>query len=96
MEKKLSTGRKVVLNEMTYDDMDICKDIQKFGTMTDGSTVVYNFHKSMTTWIRKGLSGGDFKQKINGSVPDSVLKELSDWEKLELVELIKRYNLLGE
>jgi hypothetical protein len=96
MEKKLSTGRKVVLNEMTYDDMDICKDIQKFGTMTDGSTVVYNFHKSMTTWIRKGLSGGDFKQKINGSVPDSVLKELTDVEKLELVELIKNYNILGE
>ena len=96
MEKKLSTGRKVVLNEMTYDDMDVCKDIQKFGTMTDGSTVVYNFHKSMTTWIRKGLSGGDFKQKINGSVPDSVLKELTDVEKLELVELIKNYNILGE
>ena len=64
--------------------------------MTDGSTVVYYFHKSMTTWIRKGLSGGDFKQKINGSVPDSVLKELTDVEKLELVELIKNYNILGE
>jgi hypothetical protein len=96
MEKELSTGRKVVLKEMEYDDMDICKDVQKFGTMPDGSTVVYDFHKSMTTWIRKGLADGDFKDKINGKVPDSVLKELSDGEKIELVDLIKRYNLLGE
>ena len=96
MKKELSTGRKVVLKEMNYDDMDICKDVQKFGTMSDGNTVVYDFHKSITMWIRKGLSGGDFKDKINGKVPDSVLKELSDGEKIELVDLIKRYNLLGE
>ena len=96
MKKELSTGRKVVLKEMDYDDMDICKDVQKFGTMSDGNTVVYDFHKSMTMWIRKGLSGGEFKDEINGKVPDSVLKELSDGEKLELVEIIKRYNLLGE
>ena len=96
MEKKLSTGRKVVLKEMGYDDMDICKDVQKFGTMPDGNTVVYDFHKSMTMWIRKGLSGGEFKDVINGSVPDSVLKELTDGEKIELVDLIKRFNILGK
>ena len=96
MKKELSTGRKVVLKEMDYDDMDICKDVQKFGTMSDGNTVVYDFHKSMTMWIRKGLAGGEFKDEINGKVPDSVLKELSDGEKIELVDIIKRYNLLGE
>ena len=96
MNKNLTTGRKVVLKEMSYDEMDACKDVQKFGTTSDGSTVVYNFHKSITTWIRKGLAGGEFKSKINGSVPDSVLKELTEAEKLELDELIKNYNMLGE
>ena len=96
MKKELSTGRKVVLKEMEYDDMDVCKDVQKFGTMSDGNTVVYDFHKSMTMWIRKGLAGCEFKDEINGKVPDSVLKELSDGEKLELVDIIKRYNLMGE
>ena len=50
----------------------------------------------MTMWIRKGLAGGEFKEQVNGKVPDSILKELTDGEKLELVDLIKRYNLLGE
>ena len=96
MKKELSTGRKVVLKEMDYDDMDICKDVQKFGTMSDGNTVVYDFHKSITMWIRKGLSGGDFKTEINGTVPDNVIKELSDIEQNSMKEFIGKYGRLPE
>ena len=96
MEKILSTKRKVKLNEMSVDDMDDCGDLQKLGRETDGRIAVYGTNKSNTAWIRKGLSGGDFKNIINGVVPDSVIKELSVSEKIELVDLIQEFNNLGK
>ena len=96
MEKKLSTKRKVVLREMSIDEMDDCGDLQRFGRETDGRIAVYGTNKSNTAWIRKGLAGGDFKTAINGVVPDSVIKELSVIEKIELVQLIQEYSNLGK
>ena len=46
--------------------------------------------------MRAGLIGGDFKTEINGSVPDSVIKELSVTEKIELVQLIQEHSNLGK
>ena len=96
MEKKLSTKRKVILKEMTIDDMDHCNDLQHICQESDGGICIYGLNKSNTAWIRKGLSGGDFKIVINGVVPDSVIRELNETEKIELVGLIKEYNNLGE
>ena len=96
MEKKLTTKRKVNLKEMSLDDMDYCGDLHKIGQDTDGMLVISGINKANTAWIRKGLAGGDFKTEINGSIPDAVIKELSETEKIELVALIKEYNQLGE
>ena len=96
MEKKLSTKRTVVLKEMSIDDMDHCNDLQHICQESDGGISIYGLNKSNTAWIRKGLSGGDFKDVINGVVPDSVIKELSVTEKTELVELIREHSTLGE
>ena len=95
MEKKLKSKRKVILKEMSIDDMDHCGDMMKLGVDKDGY-YQQGVNKMQTAWIRKGLSGGDFKVEINGVVPDSVIKELSETEKIELVGLIKEYNQLGE
>ena len=96
MEKILSTKRKVILKDMDVDDMDNAKDLCRFSQEKDGMMTVYNVNKSNTAWIRGGLIGGDFKTEINGSVPDSVIKELSDVEKGELVKLIQDFNSLGK
>ena len=96
MEKILSTGRKVVLKDIEYDEMDNIKDLLRFGKEVDGYGGVYNVHKYNTAWIRNGLAGGDFKVEINGVVPDSPLKELSESEKAELSNLIQEYNNLGK
>ena len=96
MEKILSTKRKVILKEMSIDEMDHAKDLCRFSQEKDGMMTVYNVNKSNTAWIRGGLMDGDFKTKINGSVPDSVIKELSDEEKGELVKFIQDYNNLGK
>ena len=96
MEKKLKSKRKVILKEMTIDDMDHCNDLQHICQESDGGISIYGLNKSNTAWIRKGLSGGSFKVAINGAVPDSVIRELNETEKIELVGLIKEYNQLGE
>ena len=96
MEKTLSTKRKVSLKEMSIDDMDHCNDLQHICQESDGGISIYGLNKSNTAWIRGGLIGGDFKAEINGSVPDSVIKELSETEKVELSNLIQEFNNLGE
>lgn len=99
IEKKLSSGRKVMIREMTIDDIDECKDSIKILFDKKGlpSTVV-GLNKQKTLWIRKGLGGGDFKTWKGSSkiVPDSVIKELKEKEKDELCSLIQEYQDLGE
>ena len=96
MKKKLKSGKEVVLKEISIDDMDSCNDLQHICQESDGGISIYGLNKSNTAWIRKGLSGGDFKVAVNGVVPDSVIRELNETEKIELVGLIKEYNNLGE
>ena len=97
MEKILSTTkRKVEIRGLSCDEEADCGDLQRFGKEPDGRLVVYGTLKSNLAYIRAGLVGGDFKTKINGSVPDSVIKELTMAEKIELVQLIQDYNNLGK
>ena len=96
MEKTLSTKRKVVIRGLSCDEEADCGDFQRFGREADGRISVYGTQRSNLAFLRAGLVGGDFKTEINGSVPDSVIKELSVTEKIELVQLIQDYSNLGK
>ena len=98
IEKKLKTGRKVKIRELSVDAIDDLKDIITMKYHRDGSSVVENLNKARTAWIRSGLGGGDFKGwKPNGvAPPDSVLKQLSEVEREELFEVIQQAQVMGE
>tara|TARA_Y100000593_G_C4227312_1_gene295114 strand:- start:575 stop:877 length:303 start_codon:yes stop_codon:yes gene_type:complete len=98
-EKKLKSGRKVLIKEMTIDDIDECKDMVQIIFDSKGlPSTVNGVNRQRTNWIRKGLGGGDFKDWKNPGriVPDSVLKQLTDVEKEELSSLIQEEQTMGE
>ena len=98
IERKLKSGRKVKIKELSIDKIDELKDIIKMRYNRDGSSVVENLNVARTAWIRAGLGGGDFKKwKPNGvNPPDSVLKQLSDVEREELFDVIQSAQFMGE
>jgi len=98
IEKKLKSGRKVKIRELSVDKIDELKDIIKMKYHKDGSTIVENLNVARTAWIRAGLGGGEFKNwKPNGAYPpDSVLKQLSDVEREELFDLVQSSQIMGE
>ena len=98
IEKKLRSGRKVKIRELSIDKIDELKDIIKMKYFKDGSSVIENLNIARTAWIRSGLGGGDFKSwKPNGAIPpDSVLKQLSDIEREELFDVIQSAQFMGE
>ena len=97
---ELSSGRKIELKEMSIDDVDLCSDIAEIIYNEAGEvSTVRGVSKSRTAWLRRGIAGGDFKDfSLNGKglVGDTVLKELNDAEKNELMNLIQGYQSLGE
>ena len=95
---ELSSKKKVELKEMSIDDIDFCNDMTTLRQGEGGDSYITGLSKSRTAWLRRGISGGDFKSfKIeNGVVSDSVLKQLTDDEKNELVQAIQEYQNLGE
>ena len=99
MSKKiveLSTKRKVEIKEMSIDDIDYCNDLLSMIQEDNGSTALRGLNKSRTAWLRRGVSGGDFKAKVEGGMSDEALKELSATEKNELNILIQDFQRLGE
>ena len=103
MSKKnveLKSGRKIQLKEMSIDEVDFCSDIAEIVFDGDGEvSTVRGVAKSRTSWLRRGIAGGDFKDfSMNGKglVEDSALKELNESEKNELMGLIQGYQSLGE
>ena len=103
MSKKnveLKTGRKIQLKEMSIDDVDFCSDIAEIVYNDAGEVLtVRGISKSRSAWLRRGIDGGDFKDfSLNGKglVGDTVLKELNESEKNELMTLIQGYQSLGE
>jgi hypothetical protein len=98
MEKALKSGRKVKIRELSIDQIDACKDIVQIVFVDDDAKSIKNLAKARTSWIRAGLAGGDFKDwKPDGkSVPDSVIKQLTDAEREELAVLIQSSQVLGE
>ena len=95
---ELSSKKKVELKEMSVDEIDICNDMTILRQDENGESYVIGLSKSRTAWLRRGILGGDFKNfKIkDGIVSDSVLKQLTDEEKNELVQEIQGYQNLGE
>ena len=96
----LTTGRNIKLKEMSIDDVDFCSDIAEivYNQVGEVSTV-RGVSKSRTAWLRRGIAGGDFDNfSLNGKglVGDTVLKELNEAEKNELMGLIQGYQSLGE
>ena len=99
-EKKLKSGRKVQIKELTIDQMDDIGDISSIcflGYGVDERRTVRNQNKERTAWIRCGLAGGDFEDwKPNGiAPPDHVLRQLTDNERLELVGLIQECQIIN-
>ena len=97
---ELKTGRKIQLKEMSIDDIDFCSDIAEIVYNGSGEvSTVRGVSKSRTAWLRRGIAGGDFKEfSLNGKglAGDTVLRELNESEKNELMVLIQGYQSLGE
>ena len=79
--------------------MDECKDIARI--VFDGNELksITGVNKARTTWLRKGVYGGDFKSwkgSDGKQIPDSALKELSQEESDELMTEIQEAQRLGE
>ena len=90
---ELASGRKIQLKEMSLDDVDFCSDIAEIIYNEAGEvSTVRGVSKSRTAWLRRGIGGGDFKDfSLNGKglVGDSVIRELNEVEKNELMVLIQ-------
>ena len=96
---ELSTKRKVKLNEMSIDEVDVCQDLTILKNDEDGNPYVMGISRSRTAWLRRGIAGGDFKgfkKDPKGLAEDNVLRQLTEVEKNELVALIQEYQNLGE
>ena len=90
-EKKLKSGRKVQIKDLTEDQIADLKDIPEIYFIGDQERTIRNTNKANLAWLRCGIGGGDFNDwKPNGvAPPDHVLRQLTEDERLEIVLLIK-------
>ena len=102
MSKKtveLKSKRKVDLKEMSIDEVDFCNDLAVMKYEDGEISHISGLSKTRTAWLRRGIKSGDFKAfktGIDGYPEDSVLKQLTETEKNELVQLVQEYQSLGE
>ena len=102
MSKKiveLKSKKKVELREMTLDEVDFCNDIAVMKYKNGELSHIEGLSKTRTAWLRRGIKGGDFKSykaDVEGYPADSVLKQLNEEEKNELVKLVQEYQNMGE
>ena len=96
-EKKLKSGRKVQIKDLTEDQIADLKDIPEIYFIGDQERTIRNTNKANLAWLRCGIGGGDFDDwKPNGvAPPDDVLKQLTDDERLELVVLIQKCQIIN-
>ncbi len=96
---ELSSKKKVKIKEMSIDDIDFCSDLTILNYQDGEMKNISGLSKSRTAWLRRGIAGGDFKNFTtdgNGFPTDKVLKQLTDDEKNEIINLIQEYQKLGE
>ena len=102
MSKKtveLKSKRKVDLKEMSIDEVDFCNDLAVMQYENGEVSHISGLSKTRTAWLRRGIMGGDFKTfktGADGYPEDSVLRQLTEEEKNELVQLVQEYQSLGE
>ena len=102
MSKKiveLKSKKKVELREMTLDEVDYCNDLAVMKYEEGELSHISELSKTRTAWIRRGIKGGDFKgykTNLEGYPEDSVIKQMTEDEKNELVTKIQEYQTLGE
>jgi len=102
MSKKiveLKSKKKVELREMTLDEVDYCNDLAVMKYEEGELSHISGLSKTRTAWIRRGIKGGDFKSyktNLEGYPEDSVIKQMTEDEKNELVKVIQEYQTLGE
>tara|TARA_Y100001963_G_C6731780_1_gene424333 strand:- start:598 stop:918 length:321 start_codon:yes stop_codon:yes gene_type:complete len=96
-DKTLKSGRKVKIRELTEDQIADLKDIPEIYFIGEEEKTIRNTNKARLAWLRCGLGGGDFTNwKPNGMAPpDSVLKQLSEDERDELVVFIQECQSLN-
>ena len=95
-EKKLSTGKKVLIRDLGEDKVVELRDIMEFVSYPNGSSTVKNVHKHRLAWIREGLNGlGDWKAKNGEIIEDKLLKTLTEKEKDELFKFIQEAQVLN-
>ena len=99
-DKVLKSGRKVKIKELSIDQIDDINDISQIcfvGEGLDIARTIRKQNKAITAWIRCGLAGGDFDDwKPNGvAPPDHALKQLTEKERVELMELIKECQIVN-
>ena len=96
-EKKLKSGRKVQIKELSEDQIADLKDIPVVYRNSKERIIYRNVNKAHLAWLRCGIGGGDFDDwKPNGvAPPDSVLKQLTEKERLELVVLIQECQIIN-
>ena len=90
IEKKLSSGKKILIRELSIDKMDELKDMLEIRFSGD-QKVLKNLSKTRTAWVREGLGGvvDGWKTKNGVMPPDSVLKQFSDDDMNEISQLIQ-------
>ena len=95
-EKKLSTGRKVLIKDLTEDQIADLEDIPEIYFINEQERTIRNANKANLAWLRCGLGGGDFNDwKPNGvAPPDHVIKQLSKVERAELIVLIQECQIV--
>ena len=96
-EKMLKSGRKVQIKDLTEDQIADLKDIPEIYFIGDQERTIRNTNKANLAWLRCGIGGGDFDDwKPNGiAPPDSVLKQLTENERLELVGVIQECQIIN-
>ena len=95
-EKKLSTGKKVLIKDLGEDTMADLKDIMEFVSFPNGSSSIKNVNKQRLAWFREGLCGfEDWKAKNGEIIDDKLLKTLTEDEKDELYKLVQEAQVLN-
>mgnify|MGYP003150511993 CR=1 FL=1 len=95
-EKKLSTGRKVLIRNLSRLEMRECRSFVKERLYPDGSKVTEGVFESFDAWIDKAVAGlDDWKAKNGEVIPDEIMKRLNEKEQAELVLLIQETQVLN-
>ena len=100
IEKKLTSGRKVKIKELSENQIADLEDIPEvyfIGDVVAQERTIKNVNKANLAWLRCGIGGGDFESwEPNGvAPPDHVLKQLTKEERAELVLLIQECQIIN-